>query len=53
MEQFVGTVEASAEVRTFNDVNSQELTMDAAVYVRPTAVKSDYLDAAVKEIPPA
>ncbi|GIE92815.1 hypothetical protein Ari01nite_02800 [Paractinoplanes rishiriensis] len=48
MEEFVGTVEASAETRTFNDIDRQEMTLDAAVYVRPTARKSDYLDAAAK-----
>jgi hypothetical protein len=44
MEQFVGTVETQA----FNDVNSQEGHREpTADYIRPAAMKSDYLDAAV------
>ena len=48
MEQFVGTVEASAETRTFDDIGSQEPNPSSiAHYIRPAAVKSDYLDGAV------
>jgi hypothetical protein len=48
MEQFVGTVEASAETRTFNDIGSQEPNPSSiADYIRPAAVKSDYLDGVV------
>jgi hypothetical protein len=48
MEQFVGTVEASAETRTVNDIGSQEPNPSSiADYIRPTAVKSDYLDGVV------
>jgi hypothetical protein len=53
MEQFVGTVEASAEARAFCDGDSQETTATGttreptADYIRPAAVKSDYLDGAV------
>jgi hypothetical protein len=50
MEQFVGTVEASAETSTVCDVysrdaNAPDTTPEPSTgYIRPTAVKSDYLD---------
>jgi hypothetical protein len=43
MGQFVDTVEASAETRTFNADGRQKSILDTAVYVRPTGMKSDYL----------
>jgi hypothetical protein len=44
MEQFVGTVEASAETRTFNDVDGQDADppTSAVHYIRPAAVESGY-----------
>jgi hypothetical protein len=48
MEQFVGTVEASAQVRTFNDLDGQEPSQSStAAYIRPGAMKSDYLDGTI------
>jgi hypothetical protein len=53
MEQFVGTVGAGAETRTFRDVDSQDATTTgtppepAADYIGPRVAKSDYLDRAV------
>jgi hypothetical protein len=50
MEQFVGTVEASAETCAFREVHGRNATAAdttpelAADYIRPTAVKSDHLD---------
>jgi hypothetical protein len=52
MEQFVGTVEASAETRTFSDFDGQPETLEPeADYIRPTAAKSDYLNSASAQPP--